>query len=87
MNAHCERITQTLRHELCDHVLILNETHARRLLASYQRHYNDHRPHHARNQLPPNTAQHPATIHDLHTHRVHRSRILGGLINEYRYTA
>jgi putative transposase len=44
MNAHCERIIQTLRHELCDHVLILNEAHAGRLLAIYRRHHNDHRP-------------------------------------------
>jgi transposase InsO family protein len=87
MNAHCERIIQTLRHELCDHVLILNEAHARRLLATYRRHYNDHRPHQARNQLPPNAEQQPAAVHDLDTHRVHRTRILGGLINEYRYTA
>jgi hypothetical protein len=28
MNAHRERIIQTLRHELCDLVLILNEAHA-----------------------------------------------------------
>jgi hypothetical protein len=48
MNAQCERIIQTLRHELCDHVLVLNEAHARRLLTNYQRHYNDHRPHQAR---------------------------------------
>jgi hypothetical protein len=57
MNAHCERIIQTLRHELCDYVLVLNETHARRLLATYQRHYNSHRPHQARNQLPPDNDQ------------------------------
>jgi transposase InsO family protein len=52
-NAHCERITQTLRHELFDHVLILNQAHARQLLATYQRHYNNHRPHQTRNQPPP----------------------------------
>jgi putative transposase len=87
MNAHCERIIQTLRHELFDHVLILNQAHARQLLATYQRRYNNHRPHQTRNQLPPDTDQQPATIHDLQTHRVQRTRILGGLINEYRYTA
>jgi transposase InsO family protein len=87
MNAHCERIIQTLRHELCDHLLILNTAHARELLATYRRHYNDHRPHQARSQLPPNTEQQPTTIHDLDARRVHRTRILGGLINKYRYTA
>jgi hypothetical protein len=87
MNAHCERIIQTLRHKLCDHVLILNEAHARRLLAAYRRQYNDHRPHHARSQLPPNTEQRPTTIHDLHARQARRTGILGGLINEYRYAA
>jgi transposase len=87
MNAHCERIIQTLRHELCDHVLIINEAHARRLLASYEQHYNRHRPHQARSQLPPDSDQQPATVHDLRPHRLRRTRILGGLINEYRNIA
>ena len=87
MNAHRERIIQTLRHELCEHVLVLNEAHARQLLATYCRHYNDHRPHQARNQLPPDTDRQPATVHHLHTHRVRRTCVLGGLINEYRYAA
>ncbi|WP_237774029.1 hypothetical protein [Actinosynnema sp. ALI-1.44] len=34
---------RTLRSEVCDHVLILNEAHAREVLAEYQRHYNQHR--------------------------------------------
>ncbi|MFI0469670.1 integrase core domain-containing protein [Saccharopolyspora sp. 5N102] len=50
MNAHCERVIRTLRSEVCDHVLILNEAHARQVLAEYQRHYNQHRPHQARQQ-------------------------------------
>jgi transposase InsO family protein len=87
MNAHCERIIQTLRHELCDRLLVLNEAHARRLLASYQRHYNDHRPHQVRNQLSPDSDQQSATIHDLQPHRLQRTRVLGGLINEHRYIA
>jgi putative transposase len=87
MNAHCERIIRTLRSEVCDHVLILSDSHARQVLARYQRHYNEHRPHQARHQLPPNADQQPATVHDLDTHRLLRTRVLGGLINEYRYTA
>ena len=87
MNAHCERIIQTLRQELCDHVLVLNEAHAGRLLANYQRHYNDHRPHQVRNQLSPDSDQQSAKIHDLQPHRLQRTRVLGGLINEYRYIA
>jgi len=74
MNAHCERVIQTLRHELSDHLLILNEAHARRLLAIYQRHYNNNRPHQARSQLPPESDQQPATVHHLRAHRVQRTR-------------
>jgi putative transposase len=87
MNAHCERIIRTLRSEICDHVLILNASHAREILGRYRRHYNEHRPHQSRHQLPPNIDQHPATMHDLEARRVVRTRVLGGLINEYRYTA
>jgi transposase InsO family protein len=88
MNAHCERIIQTLRHELCDHVLVLTEAHARQLLATYQHHYNSHRPHQARKQLPPDSARQPTIdVHHFKTHRVRCTRVLGGLINEYQHAA
>jgi transposase len=80
MNAHCERIIKTLRSEVCDHVLILNEAHARNVLATYQHHCNQHRPHQARHQLPPNTNQQPTTAHDLNARRLLRTRVLGGLM-------
>ena len=47
MKAHCERIIRTLCSELCDHILILNTSHAREILTRYQCHYNQHRPHHS----------------------------------------
>ncbi|ROP41842.1 integrase core domain-containing protein [Saccharothrix texasensis] len=87
MNAHCERVIGTIRRELLDHTLIMGESHARRVLTTYEDHHNRHRPHQARDQLPPETQQHPAAVHNLDTHRVHRTRILGGPINEYRHTA
>lgn len=88
MNAHCERIIGTIRRETLDHVLILNEADAGRVpLAAYQRHYNEHRPHQARNQLPPGAREQPATEQGLDSRRILRSRILSGLINEYRYAA
>ncbi|MFF0110690.1 integrase core domain-containing protein [Streptomyces hirsutus] len=49
-----------MRRKVLDHVLILKETHARRILAAYRAHRNEHRPHQARTQLPPNAQEHPA---------------------------
>ncbi|OMI36987.1 integrase core domain-containing protein [Streptomyces sparsogenes] len=87
MNAHCERIIGSIRREALDHVLITNEAHARHVLAAYKQHYNEHRPHQSRNQLPPDAHKEPAAAHALSTSKVLRTRILGGLINEYRYAA
>ncbi|WP_413810892.1 integrase core domain-containing protein [Streptomyces sp. OE57] len=53
MNAHRERLIGTLRRKVLDHLLILNEAHARRVLGTYACHYNNHRPHRARQQRPP----------------------------------
>lgn len=87
MNAHCERVIGTIRHELLDHILILGEAHARQVLRTFEDHYNRHRPHQARDQLPPDVGQRPTVTHDLDARRVLRTRILGGLVNEYRYAA
>jgi transposase InsO family protein len=87
MNAHCERAIGTIRREALAHVLIMNETHAGQVLPAYQRHYNEHRPHRARNQLPPSADQQPTTVHDSEGRGLLRTRVLGGVINEYRYTA
>ncbi|WP_312870369.1 integrase core domain-containing protein [Streptomyces himalayensis] len=88
MNAHCERVIGTLRREVLDHMLIWNDTHARRVLEAYARHYNRHRPHRARGQLPPLVSEHPAPLSDpAAADRLRRTRVLGGVINEYRYAA
>ncbi|MGW7541542.1 integrase core domain-containing protein [Streptomyces sp. NPDC054770] len=87
MNAHCERVIGTIRREALDHVLIMNEGHARQILAEYQHHYNRHRPHRARDQRPPEAQDQPAAGNDPHAQRLLRTSVLGGVIHEYRYAA
>jgi putative transposase len=84
-NAHCERFIGTLRRELLDRTLIVNERHLRRTLTSYLEHYNTQRPHRALSQLCPSQAEAgPPRPIDLAERRVHRRAVLGGLINEYQ---
>jgi hypothetical protein len=87
MNTHRERLIRTLRTEVCDHILILNEAHAREVLGAYQQHYNQHRPHQARQQRPPEPHHQPDRAQEASTRTLLRTRVLNGLINEYRYAA
>ncbi|MGY0065029.1 integrase core domain-containing protein [Streptomyces sp. LZ34] len=88
-NAVCERAVGTLRREVLDRILIYNEAHAVKVLTEYIRHYNRHRPHQSRQQLPPDSTELPAlaNVTDLKAHRIERRPVLGGLINEYRQAA
>jgi len=52
-NAICEQMIGTLRRELFDRLLIVNEHHLRRVLTEYLLHYNTARPHRFLGQLAP----------------------------------
>ena len=52
-NAICERFFGTLRRELLDRLLIVNEHHLHKVLTEYLRHYNTARPHRSLGQLTP----------------------------------
>jgi putative transposase len=83
-NAICERMVGTLRRELLDRMLIVNQAHLRRVLDEYLIHYNGHRPHRTLGQRPP----HPTTpTTPPATGAVQRRRILNGLINEFHRAA
>ncbi|WP_370684941.1 hypothetical protein [Streptomyces sp. MnatMP-M27] len=88
MNAHCERVIGTPRREALDQLLLWSERRALRVLSTYAGHCNGHRPHQAREQLSPLADHHTAPLPDLKTpRRLLQTRVLGGLINEYRYAA
>jgi putative transposase len=52
-NAIAERFVDTIRRELLDRILIINQRHAAAVLAEYAEHYNSHRPHRALGQAAP----------------------------------
>jgi transposase InsO family protein len=44
-NPYCERVIGSIRRECLDHLIVLNEAHLRRILASYFEYYHRSRPH------------------------------------------
>ena len=87
-NAICERIAGTLRRELFDCLLIVNEHHLLQVLTEYLQHYNAARPHRALGQYTPAQADtSPPKLVNLAEHRIRRKQILGGLTHEYYVAA
>jgi transposase InsO family protein len=86
-NAICERFIGTLRREVLDRLLIVNEHHLRRVLTEYLLHYNTARPHHALGQLAPAQAHTRPPDINLAEHRIRRKQVLGGLTSQYQIAA
>jgi len=87
-NAVCERMIGTLRRELLDRVLVVNERHLSRILTSYLDHFNTARPHRTLAQLAPTQAETlPPPVINLADYEVRRRPILDGLTSEYQIAA
>ncbi|WP_238598158.1 integrase core domain-containing protein [Saccharothrix sp. ALI-22-I] len=83
-NCHAERFVGTVRREVTDRLLVINESHLRSVLDRYVAHYNHRRPHQARQLTPPRPDH---AIPQPNLTPVRRRSILGGLINEYEPAA
>jgi putative transposase len=84
-NAIAERFVGTIRRELLDRTLIINQRHAATVLAEYQHHYNSHRPHRTLGQAAPLRPLPQRTTSA--TRGVRRCDRLGGLLHEYQQIA
>ncbi|MCW2912251.1 MAG: integrase catalytic region [Actinomycetia bacterium] len=84
MNAIMERWEGSVRREILDRILIVNERHLRKVLAEYETYFNGHRPHRALNHASPLRAL-PDPI-DADIEVIRRDR-LGGLLHEYSQVA
>jgi transposase InsO family protein len=84
-NAIAERFVGTIRRELLDHILNVNQPHATAVLRQYELHYNGHRPHRALRQAAPLRPLPHHTTTEIHN--VRRRDRLGGLLHEYQQVA
>jgi transposase len=77
-NAYTERWVRTARQECLDHLLIVIESHLRRVLNEYLAYYNSRRPHQGLEQQSPIPRAKPMT-----TGVVNKRQVLSGIINDY----
>jgi putative transposase len=84
-NAIAERFIGSIRRELLDRLLIINQRHASAVLRQYERHYNEHRAHRALAQAAPLDPFPERAITELHDVRWYDR--LGGLMHEYQHVA
>jgi len=59
----CERRVGSIRREIFDHVIALNEQHLRRLLRDYVNYHHDDRIHHSLEKDTPATIHAPVVPH------------------------
>jgi putative transposase len=77
-NPFAERWVRSVRQEMLDQVLVLNEAHLRRVLQIYIEYYNTRRPHQSLEQQSPIPYPEPAM-----TRAVEKRQLLGGILNDY----
>ncbi len=83
-NPFAERVIGSIRRDLFDFVIVLGESHARRLLRSYQRYYNESRCHLSLGKDPPV----PRLVHGPERGpRIVALPVLGGLHHRYERRA
>jgi len=82
-NPYCERMIVSIRRECLDHLIVLNEAHLRRILASYFEYYHRSRPHLSleRNAPVPRRVERPAHGKVIAVPQV------GGLHHRYTWAA
>ena len=84
-NAIAERFVGTIRRELLDRLLIINQQQTAAVLREFQRHYNDHRPHRSLGQAAPAKPLPHRAPTDIR--KIKRHDRLGGLLHEYQQAA
>jgi putative transposase len=83
MNAHCERVIQSIKTECLDHFVVFGDKHLRYLIDRYLAHYHLERPHQGLGNRPLSAADDPPATLPFPPSEVVCSERLGGLLKHY----
>lgn len=83
LRAHVERFIQTLKFECLNRFVIVSERHLDYISRVWSRHYNEERPHSAREHLPPESQAPPEAATVIRVSDIVCTSRLGGVINSY----
>jgi len=78
-NGYCERVVGTIKREFLNHMIIFNESHARRLLKKYFEYYHEDRTHLGLDKETPSCRK----VEPPHLGLVKRKPMAGGLHSRY----
>ena len=88
LNAFCERVIQSLKHEALDHFIVLCERHLNHIVGEWVRYYHELRPHQAIGNVPPTVdGEAPAVVESLPLDDIVCHQRLGGLLKHYERRA
>jgi len=85
-NGVCERLIGTVRRELLDHIIPLNQAHLECMLAEYVEYYNHVRTHQTLDGATPVKSA-PLPLSSAEDTKLEAIPILGGLYHDYRKAA
>ena len=87
LNAYAERWVQSIKQECLDRFIVFGEEHLRHIVGQYVEHYNEERPHQARDNLPLNWPSQNGSDASPLADKIHCDQRLGGLLRHYRRVA
>ena len=83
LQAHVERVIQTIQHEALDGLVAFSERHLDSINRSLANWYNTERPHSARDHLPPSWDLPPEPNNRVSPNEIVCTTRLGGLLKSY----
>ena len=87
LNAHCERVVKSIKHEALDHFVVFGERHLNHIVSEFVRFYHDCRPHQALRNMPPAANGPPPEIDSVQLDEIVCHERLGGVLKHYERRA